>query len=121
MEDKSSDFASGSKTHEILESRKNDFSRQVDMMKEFSRLLQKATQRLTRAHASEMKHQGLFEMKRKADEDKTRAAEAGALEKASKKQELDTAALADHAESVAKEAALAKEVAAAKGQGHLED
>ena len=114
LEDRSSDFASGSKTHEILESRKTDFSRQVEMMKEFSRLLQKAAQRLTHAHASEMKHQELVETKKKAEEDKKRAAEASAQEKASKKRKPDTAALADHAESVAKEAALAKEAAAAK-------
>eukprot|EP00972_Heterocapsa_arctica_P102045 15036461-Heterocapsa_arctica.AAC.1 len=82
-------------------------------MKEFSRLLQKATQRLTNARSSEMTHQELLETKRKAEEDKKRAAEAGA-QKDTKKRKTSEAALADHAESVAKKADQAKGDLAAK-------
>eukprot|EP00972_Heterocapsa_arctica_P061811 9113679-Heterocapsa_arctica.AAC.1 len=65
-------------------------------MKEFSRLLQKATQRLTNARSSEMKHQELTETKRKAEEDKKRAVEAG-VQKDAKKRKTSEAVLADHA------------------------
>jgi len=114
LEDRASDFASGSKAHDVLENRKADFGKQIDMMKEFGRLLQKAATRLTRAHNSEMKHQELLELKKKAEEDKRRAAEASAADKASKKQKTGAAALAEHTESVAAQAALAQETSAAK-------
>jgi hypothetical protein len=83
-------------------------------MKEFSRLLQKATQRLLNAHTSEMKHQDLAETKRKAEEDKKRAVDAGVVQKDAKKRKSSEAVLADHAESVAKKADQEKGDAVAK-------
>jgi hypothetical protein len=61
---------------DILDNEKTQFALQVDMVKEFGRLLQKASYRLYSVHKSELKHQEIQDNKKKVDEEKKRVAEA---------------------------------------------
>lgn len=107
MHDRMATFANGSKTMEDLEARKVEFGKQVDLLRELTRLIQKGVQRLQSSHDSEVKHCAAVKAKKQAEEERKRVAEAKALAKSggNKKQRSEAASTvaADRAVAAATE------------------
>ena len=107
MNEQMATFADGAKTMDDFEARKVEFGKQVDLLRELTRLIQKGVQRLQSSHDSEVKHCAAVKAKKQAEEEKKLAAAAKAMAKSAggkkKRTEIASTVAADRAVAAATE------------------